>query len=111
MADCARLESAYTERYRGFDSRPLRFHHAVAKRRRAQFVSFTEKSSDKIMRNNTLKQRAPRNRTITLSDNDISVFKKRLVKINNGIEKFCSIMGDNVQTKKRKKPIKKPLKK
>ena len=34
-----------------------------------------------------------------------------VVKINNGIEKFCSIMGDNVQTKKRKKPIKKPLKK
>ena len=27
MADCARLESAYTERYREFESRPLRQIH------------------------------------------------------------------------------------
>ena len=37
------------------------------------------------MTNNTQKQRAPRNRTIDLSDSEISVFKKRLVKINTPV--------------------------
>ncbi len=37
------------------------------------------------MKNNTLKQRAPRNRTITLSDSDISNFRKRLIKINKPV--------------------------
>lgn len=34
------------------------------------------------MTNGTQKQKAPRNRTINLSDNEILVFKKRLIKIN-----------------------------
>ena len=34
------------------------------------------------MNDNVLKQRAPRNRTITLSDSDILNLKKRLIKIN-----------------------------
>ena len=34
------------------------------------------------MKNSPIKQRAPRNRTITLSDGDISQMRKRLIKIN-----------------------------
>ena len=37
------------------------------------------------MKDKALKQRAPRNRTITLSDGDISNFKKRLIKINKPV--------------------------
>ncbi len=37
------------------------------------------------MANNIQKQRAPRNRTINLSDDEISVLKKRLVKINKPV--------------------------
>ncbi len=37
------------------------------------------------MKNKGTKQRAPRNRTITLSDNEISNFEKRLVKINKPV--------------------------
>lgn len=36
----------------------------------------------RYMKDEALKQRAPRNRTITLSDGDTSIFKKRLLKIN-----------------------------
>lgn len=37
------------------------------------------------MKDNALRQRAPRNRTITLSDGDIFYLKKRLVKINKRV--------------------------
>lgn len=37
------------------------------------------------MKDDAIKQRAPRNRTITLSDGDISHLKKRLVKINKPV--------------------------
>src|SRR5438309_1565990 len=37
------------------------------------------------MKDNAVKQRAPRNRTITLSNSDISNLKKRLVKINQPV--------------------------
>src|SRR3989344_3979586 len=37
------------------------------------------------MKDKALKQRAPRNRTITLSDSDISNFKKRLIRINKPV--------------------------
>ena len=37
------------------------------------------------MKNNIVKQRAPRNRTITLSDSEISHFKKQLVRINKTV--------------------------
>lgn len=37
------------------------------------------------MKDNASKQRAPRNKTITLSDGDISNLKKRLVKINKPV--------------------------
>jgi len=37
------------------------------------------------MKDKASKQRAPRNRTITLSDSDIFNFKKRLIKINKPV--------------------------
>lgn len=37
------------------------------------------------MTNNTQKKRAPRNRTITLNDGEIKIFKKKLIKINGPV--------------------------